>query len=672
MFVLKIHLHGAEKQEIHLESGRDYSFGRGDQCDFQLAEGSGISRVHFRISEDNGQWVARVVSKFGSISTGGNPTTQLTLEQGVVFKLGPYDFSVFDFAQNQHHDISVTNSLPVAVGQNDTRVRRNEIHNPARQLEQNQNFQFNGNDEATRVAASEVEVPFVRIIEPDGNTEEITLQGRSWIAGREEGCSIQINDRKSSRRQFELSSTPQGYFIRDLGSSNGTLFNGLQLANDELKAIRSGDVIQVGRTIIHFEVRDPHFQTKLMIIPQQNQTPYGIVVQNQYEMINYPILQGPGGAVRVDGNGWRNALTKFQIPFTNHLDESRQKKIRFYIIATVAIGIVALGFIFSNPEEPKKSPGKANAEFEKLSPQQQQHVKETFILAKNLYMQQKLALAGDQLDRLHKILPTGYENSLAMAQDSLAQKQLEIELAKMEREKQRQEEIRMTVESTVKKCEPISRRSLSIQDMTNCLRPALDLDPENSMVRELLTRVQTRIDQENISKQNRDDYRKRVAHGAFLYQTAFKLEEQGEYLEALDAYRKHAESSAPDPENLKKLSHQQIFSITKRLSVKVEDTLRAAEAAYAVGNFKEALESCARAIKMDPRSNRAHELNGRYRNELKTKLREIYEESIISEGLGQIDEAKTRWTKIIGMDTADGEYYKKARNKLRAYGAYGN
>lgn len=681
MYRLKIHLHGAELQELTLESGREYTFGRGENCDVRLAEGKGVSRVHFRVLEDGGNWTAQVVSKFGSISQGGREQMHLALDVGMVFKLGPYDFSFLELAQPQQEQhaesMPASTTLPVAVGQSSSGYSSHEspqrmqlVSNPP----ETETEDFDGNDEATRVASSQPELPFLRITESGGRSEEIQLDGKRWVAGREDGCQILLNDRKSSRRQFEISSTPQGYFIRDLGSSNGTLLNRVALAHDELKAIRSGDVIQVGAAVLHFEVRDPHFNTKLMVVPQENRSDYGIVVQRPYEMINYPMVQGPGGAVRVDGgNGWLQRVNSGGLPFSD-LADKKKKKLRFYLLAAIVlIPLILVLSLTGNDKKPKTvATSRGNPEFDKLSPQQQQQVKETFLLAKNLYMQQKLALAGDQLERLHKILPTGYENSLMMAQDCMAQKQLEIELANMEREKRRQEEIRRTVETTVRNCEALSRRTLSLDEINNCLRPALEFDPENSLVRELISRVQTRIDQDSIAKRNQDDYRRRVAKGVFLYNTAFKLEEQGEYLEALDAYRKHAESPYPDPDGLKKLSHQQIFGISKRLSAKVEDTLRAAEASYAVGNFKEALENCARAIKMDPRNARAHELNGRYRNELKTKLREIYEESIISEGLGQIDEAKSRWTKIVGMDTADGEYYKKAKNKLHTYGAFGN
>lgn len=679
MYRLKILRHGSEIRELELESGREYTFGRGSDCDVQLEEQTGISRTHFRLIEDGGQWSAQVVSKFGDIQHAGLPVQQLALEPGAVFKLGAYDFHFLDAKQEAAPQPSAT--LPATIDANDNLFQHQGpiavgggamSYPPPVSETPHEDPGFDGNDEATRVIAHEAEVPFIRMVEPNGREENVKLEGRRWIAGREDGSNILLNDRKASRRQFELTSTPQGYFIRDLGSSNGTLLNGMQLAHDELKAIRSGDVIQVGKVLLHFEIRDPHFENKLMVVPTQVRSDFPIVVQSPYEMINYPVASGPGGAVRVDGQsgGLMAKIDSLPIPFTENLDAEKKKKVRFWIIAAIILIPMTLVFMLGGNDKPKKPAAKTNIAFDKLTPKQQQQVKEIYALALNLYMQQKLALAADQLAKLHEIIKDGYENSLAMAQECAQQADMERQLRDLEEQKRRQEEIRRTVEKTIRDCDALSKRSTSMEEITRCLRPAMELDPENSLVREAINRVQARIDRERMERMDRDRYRKEVARGKSLYDKAQALELEGEYQDALAAYRVHANSHFPDPDGLRAISQRQILSITKKIDSKVEDFLHAAEAAYGVGNYREALEDVAKAKKINPKHERAAELNGKYRRELNTKLREIYEEAVISEGLGQIDEAKGRWKKILETDTADGEYYKKAKHKMRAYGTF--
>jgi hypothetical protein len=50
-------------------------------------------------------------------------------------------------------------------------------------------------------------------------------------------------------------------------------------------------------------------------------------------------------------------------------------------------------------------------------------------------------------------------------------------------------------------------------------------------------------------------------------------------------------------------------------------------------------------------------------------MKEIYSESIIDEGLGNVEKAKKEWQEILKTDHPEGEYYNKARIKLRSYGA---
>jgi pSer/pThr/pTyr-binding forkhead associated (FHA) protein/tetratricopeptide (TPR) repeat protein len=654
-----VHRHGVEIQELQLESGREYTFGRGDSCDVQLAECTGISRLHFRLIEENGMWIAQVVSKFGDISHNGLPVRHLPLDVGTAFEIVPYYFSFLEQERQEQIESQGSSSLlPVAVGQSSVIGFPNQSNTPQAVEIQDD---FDGNDEATNIVTFTPESPYLRIVEPNRGAETIKLEGRRWMAGREDSAGILLNDRKASRRQFELTSTPQGYFIRDLGSANGTQLNGMALAPDELKAIRSGDVIQVGALMLHFEIRDPNFNNKLMVVQSNLPGENGIIVQNPYEMINYPVAQGPGGAVRLDNDGSPLALG-------GNSARARQKKIRFWGIVALVMVPVLLVLVISENKPPSTKGPKVNVAFEKLSPKQQQQVKEMYLLASNLYMQNKLALAASQFQKIHGIIPDGYQNSLAMANECAQQAELERQLRDLEEQKRRAEEIRRTVEKAIHDCDSLSRRSYSEEDITRCLRPALDLDPENQSVGEQLARVRQRIQQREIDLKNQTIRRALVAKGRALYEKALTLEQGGEYIDALDAYRRHTESSYPDPDSLKQLSRKQIFAITKQISSRVEGMIKAAEAAYAQQNYKDAFDNILKAKKMDPRNIQVQEINGKFRRELNIKLREMYEESIISEGLGQIPDAQKKWKAIKETDSPDGDYHRKASNKLRLYG----
>ncbi len=58
-----------------------------------------------------------------------------------------------------------------------------------------------------------------------------------------------------SRRHARITKGQAGYFVTDLGSSNGTTVNGLPLVPDRAHLLRNGDRIKVGLVVIQFRVR---------------------------------------------------------------------------------------------------------------------------------------------------------------------------------------------------------------------------------------------------------------------------------------------------------------------------------------------------------------------------------------------------------------------------------
>lgn len=80
-----------------------------------------------------------------------------------------------------------------------------------------------------------------RVIEVD--LDKVTI-------GRSKANAVPINDVRASRAHCAIQKTEDGWFVLDLGSSNGTLLNGHPVQRSLLAL---GDVIAIGDTQIHFE-----------------------------------------------------------------------------------------------------------------------------------------------------------------------------------------------------------------------------------------------------------------------------------------------------------------------------------------------------------------------------------------------------------------------------------
>ena len=73
------------------------------------------------------------------------------------------------------------------------------------------------------------------------------------LLGRETGNDIVVNDLNASRQHAQIEFEPQGvWVITDLGSTNGTLVNGAEIATHPL---REGDRITIGMTNFVFSLR---------------------------------------------------------------------------------------------------------------------------------------------------------------------------------------------------------------------------------------------------------------------------------------------------------------------------------------------------------------------------------------------------------------------------------
>ncbi len=75
--------------------------------------------------------------------------------------------------------------------------------------------------------------------------------GASITVGRSVDCGCVIDDAAASRRHVRISAYKGLYRWKDLGSTNGTMYNGVEHGEGELK---HGDKLQIGEAVIEFEI----------------------------------------------------------------------------------------------------------------------------------------------------------------------------------------------------------------------------------------------------------------------------------------------------------------------------------------------------------------------------------------------------------------------------------
>ncbi len=79
------------------------------------------------------------------------------------------------------------------------------------------------------------------------------LTGTRVLVGRADGgvgADVEVDDASLSRRHAELVATPDGWQVRDLGSTNGTRVGATALPAGEARTVQDGDVLRFGNTEI--------------------------------------------------------------------------------------------------------------------------------------------------------------------------------------------------------------------------------------------------------------------------------------------------------------------------------------------------------------------------------------------------------------------------------------
>jgi len=82
---------------------------------------------------------------------------------------------------------------------------------------------------------------------------EHRLDGEQTTLGRGPGTDLAFDDQAMSRKHAAVEFGSDGFRLRDLGSTNGTLLNGSKV---ESSALKHGDRFQVGAHLFQFVVEE--------------------------------------------------------------------------------------------------------------------------------------------------------------------------------------------------------------------------------------------------------------------------------------------------------------------------------------------------------------------------------------------------------------------------------
>ena len=232
-----------------------------------LVDEASVSRRHAEISYVNGQYVLRDLG-----STNGTfvndvrlaPSSARALTQNDQLRIGnivKFRFLVRTLNLGMPSaTVSLDSSGAVGVtklNEIDPALRDVPLGQPVLNSDGSLQPPGSANAVPASVVATFKEAPAL-IIMPDDATRGggvppqvyLLRPGKRIMIGREEGNDIELADVVVSRRHAEIFPGPDGFYIRDLGSSNGVMVN--QTKIDNPYRLSHGDRIMLGGTMIFF------------------------------------------------------------------------------------------------------------------------------------------------------------------------------------------------------------------------------------------------------------------------------------------------------------------------------------------------------------------------------------------------------------------------------------
>ncbi len=695
---------------LNLVENETYLIGRGADVQLQIEEGPGISRHHLNLKFHQSVWIVELISRVGELYLGSEKVSMIELTGDMTFRIPPYDF-IFTSATSQPEEISQGNlAVPIPDSGNtsstiDAGIDGNTVsRSPVRTRDGDSVDESAGHEPIEKTSVSRKSLTaLLKIVYPDQPSETFRLEGHLWSAGREEINSIHLKHVNVSRKHFEINQVSEGFYITDLGSANGTFLNGEKLAANQPHSLQSGDEISILNLHMHFQIRDEQFKNQLALI--QKTVPKPIDDPGHQNFLEIPGGQWPAGSQRQlesyasgqsgypeqslqhppmswgdDPNAFYPEGLNSSIDPSPHQireisanrNQGRQRFVRILLILLIPVA----GYIFLSDDTSKKSKiektdsaslseGKAAA-FETLSVEQKNSIRDSFQLARNLYVSGKYELCLSEIRKIHELVPV-YEESKDLQTFCEQGSLLLLKKQDMDRVEGERINVENQIKSITAKCKESIQTKTTVAEVQTCLGPAMALDPENPAIVEVMSEIQRIEGQRSARAEDAAELAKKERQARQHFQKAQGLKQEGKLALAAKEFQSFLNANYSGTSSQRDVARREIVELGREIQLKVKVHTDSCKSLISESRYREANKSCLQAIAEDPQNPEAQELRKSLLAAIRKEMRAIYEESIIEEGLGNVDSARQKWRQIMEKDLPKGEYYNKAKRQLEKY-----
>ncbi len=629
MFNIKCFIDGELFKEMKLNPGQEIVIGRDDSCDIKLDSYPGISREHLKLIHLGDKLVVERMSQAGKLVVNGLSEKSIEINGQGQFSVPPYNFEVLQEVE----------AFVAAVNSNDSQSAEDKSEDSFKQEKT-----FAGDFEKTAASTQDLTAIFKRV-EYGNIVDEFHMSENKWTFGRTKTCHVFVDHEKASRQHFEVFKINDKYYIKDLGSSNGTFLNGHQLpANNEID-LKSGDVISIHDYKLLFEIKDKFVEKQIYNLPDF----YKPV--DLGHLGNSPTPSSDLGVKKVKQGA-------FQFKQWN-----KQQKIRAGITLTFVTMLALAAFLPLGSGD--KSVVQRELANQKERTEENKIIENAKIAALQYMDQANWSTCLSEVQRIQDIRPDDADAAEIgiRCQTALEKLERQNQLEAQERERLA---IIQKVQLIVDECK--EKVQFGSEITKECLQPAIELSPENEDIAKLFDLADAVDREREAEKLKKDAYQKRLANGANVLKTADGFKDRQSWEDAIKYYRNYIKGKFPDPNQKNKLrAEREIASIQSALQSTLKKALEDAKLEFGKENFRDAVISARKGLKIDEQHVELKKIESDALGLLRIEIRSLYQDSILMEDIGKIHTAISKWKQIIERDIPGEDYYQKAEGKLKNY-----
>lgn len=522
-------------------------------------------------------------------------------------------------------------------------------------------------DEATQVFQSFASYS----LELDGERapfDKYQIEEKEVYIGRDpEKCQIVLNDPEVSSVHAVIKKTLVNCYIEDLGSSNGTVFNGERVNKAELG---NNDNFQIGSTYFYVKIASELLESEkdiLMPVEDGQEVEVEEIVE---EEVDYDELDPEGdGDYSVESVQEKSLIKRI-------LNDPKKKRIAILVLLIAFVLWLVEEDTTPAPEAKKKAAvakeagagdqngAKDEPEKKELSADVIASLEENYALALAKYEAGEYYLAKEYLEvirgidpnykdtqTLNKLVKQGYEELLRLKAEEEAEKE----------RKKRQ----LKIQALLKKAKAaVDKREVAVAE--SLFGQVLEIDPENLEIPQYKLELDAYKEEQNRIKEEEEIRKARRMAMVESLQPGKTLFLKEDWYKAIDRLEKFTQKSGMD-EDLVKEATDMLMKARQNLSAQINPLLGRARSFKEGQDYKRAFETYGEVLKFEPSNEEAITEREQIKESLRIQSMKIYREALISESLSLFDEAREKFQEVQQVSPVNSDYYNKATEKLKNY-----